>query len=125
MLILFHDGWKISSDADKAEVFQKVFYQGKNLRDKYFNEPFLNVAVSDVNVALNESRNNLERNSINDICHDINRRITKNKVVAAIRRADGSKCVDLYGLHSRFLFFYAQLKFTSFQHVFRYGFLAF
>ena len=42
-------------------------------------------------MALIESRNNLDQNSTNDICYDINRRIAINELVAAICRDDISK----------------------------------
>ena len=74
---------------------------------------FLNGAVPMVNVALNESRNNLEQNSTNEIHYDVNKRITINELVAAVRRVDSSKGDHPYGLHLRFpkffKFFCAQL----------------
>ena len=50
--ILVHVVEKVSSDADKAEVYEKVFFQGGHLRDKCFDESIFNGAVSVVNVAL-------------------------------------------------------------------------
>ena len=100
--ILIHDGEQVNSDADEAKVFKKVFFQGGHIPDKCFLESFLNGAVSVVVVASNESTNNLEQFSMNDICCDINRRITMNELIAAIRRVDKSKGAGPYGLHDGF-----------------------
>ena len=118
--ILIHDGEKRSFDAEKAKIFEKTFFQVEHLRKNYFGITLLGGgAVSVVNVALKDSRSNLERYLIKDNRYDINGRITMNKVVAAISRVDSSKGADPFGLHPRslmsFQFFYAQLNFTPVQ----------
>ena len=68
-------------DGDKAKVFDEVFFWGGHLKDKWFDEISLNAAVSMFNAALNESKNNLEQISINDICYDVNKRETMNELI--------------------------------------------
>ena len=64
----FDSRWgKICSDADRAKVYEKVFFQDGHRQDKYFDGSILNGAVSVVKVALYEFRNNLELNSLIDV----------------------------------------------------------
>ena len=100
---MIHDEKKVTYDADKAEVFEKVFFQGGNFRDKCVDDFLFNDTVSLVNVALNIFRNNLEQSSINDFCYDMSRKVTINDSVAAIRGVDSGKGADPYGLTPRLM----------------------
>ena len=110
--------WKVCSDADHVNLFQKVFFQIVHLFDKCVDGYCLNGAVSVVNVKLYGPRTNFKQNQIEDFFYDINRRITMNDLSAKIRRVDSRKGAKPYDFYPRNLESFKFFKLGLNSHLF-------